>query len=111
MWKFRSMESEDRPASPIHPSRSSLWSQSVGWSSGWTAAHAPRPLGWPGGSLVWSWPLEGPAYEILFFTVPQVPNLLGHLVISSNSDEGILVPSPLHDDYSTEKGQDLKEYH
>ena len=67
--------------------------------------HAPRPLGWPGGSLVWSWPLEGPAYEILLFTVPQVPNLLGHLVISSNSDEGILVPSPLHDDYSPEKGQ------
>ena len=73
--------------------------------------HAPRPLGWPGGSLVWSWPLEGPAYEILLFTIPQVPNLLGHLVISSNSDEGILVPSPLHDNYSPEKGQDLKECH
>ena len=73
--------------------------------------HAPRPLGWPGGSLVWSWPLEGPAYEILLFTIPQVPNLLGHLVISSNSDEGILVPSPLHDNYSPEKEQDLKECH
>ena len=41
--------------------------------------------------------------------IPQVPNLLGHHVISSNNDEGILVPSPLHDDYSPEKGQDLKE--
>ena len=60
---------------------------------------------------MWSWPLEGPAYEILLFTIPQVPNLLGHLVISSNSDEGILVPSPLRDDYSPEKGQDLKEEH
>ena len=58
---------------------------------------------------MWSWPLEGLAYDILLFTIPQVPNLLGHLVISSNSDEGILVLSPLHDDYSAEKGQDLKE--
>ena len=41
MWKFRSMESGDRPASLIHPSCSSLWSQSMGTLIRLDMHHAP----------------------------------------------------------------------
>ena len=73
--------------------------------------HAPRPLDGQEGHWCGAGHWKGRRTRSCCSPFPQVPNLLGHFVISSNSDEGILVPSPLHDDYSPEKEQDLKECH
>ena len=105
MWKYRSMESEDRPASPIHLSRSSLWSQSVGTLIRMDTHHAP--LDGQEGHWCGAGHWKGLRTRSCCSPFPKSQTCW----VSSNSDEGILVPSPLHDNYSPEKEHDLKEYH